>query len=356
MNAVEIEEAVSRLADAPFGAERFPYDFLQAFGLNDAGIRKLTSGDANKSDLPGGVLQRTRNNIHLLTCPPGQIAAAMDALRASPATARHKARFILATDGQTIQAERFEDDKLLDCGFQELPDRFAFFLSLAGISTVKRIDENAFDIRATGRLNKLYVELLKENPAWDTEARRQDLNHFFARLIFCFFAEDTNIFPETQLFTGTVEQMTVRDGSNTHEVLARLFEAMNTPHEKRAEARHLPGTALKFPYVNGDLFGGSTETPKFNQAARNYLLFVGKLDWKRINPDIFGSMIQAVADDEERGALGMHYTSVPNILKVLNPLFLDDLHAKLEEAGDGKTPGSARILAGGLLLGGPDHR
>jgi hypothetical protein len=250
MNAVEIEEAVSTLADAPFDAERFPYDFLQAFGVNDAGIRKLRSGDANKSDLPGGVLQRTRNNIHLLTCPVGQVAGAMDALRASPATVKHKARFILATDGQTIQAERFEDGEPLVCDFKGLPDRFAYFLSLAGISTVKRIDENAFDIRATGRLNKLYVELLKENPAWDTEARRQDLNHFFARLIFCFFAEDTNIFPETQLFTRTVEQMTVRDGSNTHEVLAKLFEAMNTPREKRAQATHLPASALKFPYVN----------------------------------------------------------------------------------------------------------
>ncbi len=245
MNAVEIEEAISKLAEAPFNAETFAFDFLQAFGLNDAGIRKFRIGDANKSDLRdgtwrGGVLQRNRNNIHLLVCPLGEVAAAMDALRASPATAKHKARFILATDGQTIQAERFDDGEPLACDFSQLPDRFTFFLSLAGISTVKRIDENAFDIRATGRLNKLYVELLKENPEWDTDACRQDLNHFFARLIFCFFAEDTNIFPETQLFTRTVEQMTDRTGSNTHEVLARLFEAMNTPREARAQASHLP--------------------------------------------------------------------------------------------------------------------
>ena len=119
---------------------------------------------------------------------------------------------------------------------------------------------------------------------------------------------------------------------------------MNTRAEDRAEASDLRPWALKFPYVNGNLFGGSTDTPQVQPVARNYLLFVGNLDWKKINPDIFGSMIQAVADDEERGALGMHYTSVPNILKVLNPLFLDDLRAKLEEAGDGKTPGSARKL------------
>ena len=343
MNAVEIEEAVSALAEAPFNAQMFPYDFLQAFGLNDAGIRKLKNGDTNKSDLPRGVLQRNKNNIHLLACPPGGVAAAMEALRASPATAKHKARFILATDGQTIQAERFDDGEPLACDFKELPDRFTFFLSLAGISTVKRIDENAFDIRATGRLNKLYVELLKENPAWDTEARRQDLNHFFARLIFCFFAEDTNIFTGGQLFTETVDQMTERNGSNVHEILAEIFRAMDTRREDRATSDLRPW-AMRFPYVNGNLFSGNTETPRFNQSARNYLLFVGNLDWKKINPDIFGSMIQAVADDEERGALGMHYTSVPNILKVLNPLFLDDLRAKLEEAGAGKTPGSARKL------------
>src|SRR5882724_10665290 len=139
MNAVEIEEAVSTLAEAPFNAETFPYDFHQAFGLNDTGIRKLKSGDTNKSDLPGGVLQRNKNNIHLLTCPPGKVAAAMESLRASPATAKHKARFILATDGQTIQAERFQDGEPLACDFTDLPNRFAYFLSLAGISTVKRI-------------------------------------------------------------------------------------------------------------------------------------------------------------------------------------------------------------------------
>ncbi len=207
MNAVEIEEAVSNLAEAPFDAAEFPYAFLQAFGLNDTGIRKLKNGDTNKSDLPGGVLQRNKNNIHLLTCPTGEVDTALLALRASAATAKHKARLILATDGQTIQAERFDDGEPLACDYKDLPNRFTFFLSLAGISTVKRIDENAFDIRATGRLNKLYVELLKENPDWDTDARREDLNHFFARLIFCFFAEDTGIFDGTRLFTDTIDRM-----------------------------------------------------------------------------------------------------------------------------------------------------
>jgi len=215
MNAVEIEEAFSKLAEAPFDRDDFPFAFLQSFGYNDATIRKLKTGDANKSDLAGpprGLLQRNKNNIHILTCAPGEVAAALAALRASPATAKHKARFILATDGHSIQAERLDDGEVLACDFKDLPNRFAFFLSLAGISTVKKIDENAFDIRATGRLNKLHVELLRINPDWDTEARRQDLNHFFARLIFYFFAEDTGIFLTNRLFTDTIEQMTERKG------------------------------------------------------------------------------------------------------------------------------------------------
>ena len=158
------------------------------------------------------------------------------------------------------------------------------------------------------------------------------MNHFMARLIFCFFAEDTDIFSGTGLFTATIEQMSARDLSNTHEVIGALFRAMKTKVEDRAAA-NLPRWADVFPYVNGGLFSGSVDVPRFSKIARSYLLHSGKLEWTRINPDIFGSMIQAVAEDEERGALGMHYTSVPNILKVLNPLFLDDLRARLEEAG-----------------------
>jgi len=108
---------------------------------------------------------------------------------------------------------------------------------------------------------------------------------------------------------------------------------MNTRSEDRAAA-NIPRWANGFPYVNGGLFSGSTDVPHFSRIARSYLLHIGSLDWQKINPDIFGSMIQAVADDEERGSLGMHYTSVPNILKVLNPLFLDDLREKLEDADD----------------------
>ena len=215
---------------------------------------------------------------------------------------------------------------------RRIPRPLGFFLALAGISTVKQVRDSAFDIRATARLNKLYVELLRSNPEWGTSERRHEMNHFMARLIFCFFAEDTDIFGGEDLFTSTIRRMSERDSSNTHEVISSLFLAMNTNPNDRKKLE-IPRWADTFPYVNGGLFSESTEAPRFTKIARSYLLHIGSLDWTKINPDIFGSMIQAVADEEERGALGLHYTSVPNILKVLNPLFLDDLRGKLEEAG-----------------------
>jgi hypothetical protein len=331
MNAVEIEEAISALAEQPFDSVEFPFAFLQAFGNKDTTIKRLRAGASNKSDL-GGVLQT--NNIHIASCRKGEVAKILAALRASPATAKAKARFILATDGVHFEAEDLTTgDPPVVCAYQDFPDHFGFFLPLAGITTVKQIRESSFDIKATGRLNRLYVELLKDNPEWGTAARRHDMNNFMARLIFCFFAEDTDIFTGTRLFTSTIEQMSARDSSNTHEVIAELFRAMNTRTADRGAAS-LPRWANVFPYVNGGLFSGSMDVPRFSRIARSYLLNIGNLDWTKINPDIFGSMIQAVAEDEERGALGMHYTSVPNILKVLNPLFLDDLRARLEEAGD----------------------
>ncbi|MBP2150115.1 class I SAM-dependent DNA methyltransferase [Xanthobacter flavus] len=335
MNAVEIEQAISALAEQPFDPQEFPFLFLQAFGNKETTIRRLRKGESNKSDFAGpwgGVLQT--NNIHIAVAAPGEVTRTLAALKASPATTKAKAKFVLATDGETFEAEDLTSDEApVACAYKDFPDHFGFFLPLAGITTVKQVRESSFDIRATSRLNRLYIELLKDNPDWGAADRRHDLNHFLARLIFCFFAEDTDIFFGERLFTATVEQMSARDSSNTHEVIGTLFRAMNTKIDDRPAAK-LPRWADAFPYVNGGLFSGSTEAPRFSKIARSYLLHIGNLDWKKINPDIFGSMIQAVAEDEERGALGMHYTSVPNILKVLNPLFLDDLRAKLEEAGD----------------------
>ena len=329
MNAVEIEEEISRLAERPFQVAEFPFSFLEAFGNKATTIKRLRSGASNNSDL-GGILQH--KNIHIKVCPEGEATATLTALKASRATARARAKFTLATDGTEFQAEDLTTGETIVCNYADFPDHFGFFLPLAGITTVKQIRESAVDIKATGRLNRLYVALLKDNPDWGAAGRQHEMNHFMARLIFCFFAEDTDIFGGTDLFTGTIERMSAGDSANTHEVISEIFHAMNSEPGTRRKS-DIRRWADAFPHVNGGLFSKSTDVPRFSRIARSYLLHIGNLDWKKINPDIFGSMIQAISDEEERGALGMHYTSVPNILKVLNPLFLDDLREKLKEAG-----------------------
>lgn len=329
VNAVEIEAAVAELARQPFDADEFPFAFLESFGSKATTVKRLRTGNTNKSDVDGGVLQT--KNIHIAVCQPGAVSATLAALADSPQTAKARAKFILATDGDTLEAEDLNSGETIATGFVDLAEHFGVFLELAGISPVREIKDSAIDVRATGRLNKLYVELLKHNPDW--AERRHDMNHFMARLIFCFFAEDTDIFEGKDLFTRTVDTMSERDASNLADVMATLFRAMDIQPADR-EKTELPNWANPFPYVNGSLFSGAPAVPQFTKLARSYLIQAGNLDWKAINPDIFGSMIQAVADDDERGQLGMHYTSVPNILKVLNPLFLDELRQQLESAGD----------------------
>src|ERR1700757_5208673 len=278
MNAVEIEEAISALAEQTFDGAEFPFAFFLAFGNKQTTIKRLRAGASNKSDL-GGVLQT--NNIHIAVAEPGEVTKHLAALKASPATTKAKARFILATDGAHLEAEDVESGETVACAYQDFPNHFGFFLPLAGITTVKQVRESSFDIRATSRLNRLYVELLKDNPEWGTVERRPDMNHFMARLIFCFFAEDTDIFNGVGLFTATIEQMSARDSSNTHEVIGALFRAMNIRSEDRAAVK-LPRWADVFPYVNGGLFSSRMDVPRFSRIARSYLLHIGNLDWTKI--------------------------------------------------------------------------
>ena len=145
MNAVEIEEAISELAEQPFEAAEFPFAFLEAFGNKKTTIKKLRSGASNKSD-QDGVLQT--NHIHIKVCEAGQVTESLLALKDSPATKKAKAKFVLATDGISFEAEDLIGGETVACEFKDFPDHFGFFLSLAGISTVQQIRENAFDIKA----------------------------------------------------------------------------------------------------------------------------------------------------------------------------------------------------------------
>ena len=228
MNAVEIEEAISNLAEQEFDASEFPFQFLEAFGNKQTTIKRLRSGSSNSSNFEGGVLQR--NNIHIAVTDVGAVTSTLIALKESPATGKAKAKFVLATDGTELQAEDLNSGETVSCDYKDFPNHFGLFLPLAGISTVSQIVNNPIDIRATSILNKLYVELLKENEEWSTEEKRHEMNQFMTRLIFCFFAEDTDIF-HGGLFTNTVEQMSDSRSDNTDFVLHELFRAMDTAIE-----------------------------------------------------------------------------------------------------------------------------
>ncbi len=328
MNAVEIEESISEFEKKPFDPNEFPYEFLKAYGNKNTTIKKIRAGSANKSDL-NGVLQR--NNIHIATCLDNNVEGTLFELKKSAATKKNKVKFILATNGKLLSAEDLISGEILSCKYENLSNHFCFFLPLAGIFNNKEINENSIDIKATGRLNKLYIELLKKNPSWGDSDIRNKMNSFIARLIFCFFAEDTKIFGANLSFTDTIKQISDRNSNNTDYVINQIFKAMNLPNND-TQKLCLPKWASVFPYVKGGLFSSNFEIPKFSRTARSYLIEIGKLDWVKINPDIFGSMIQAISNDKKRESLGMHYTSVPSILKVLNPLFLDEIRCKVKEA------------------------
>ena len=184
MNPVEIEQALTELSDQPFDAAEFPFLFLTCFGNKETTLKRLKSGNSNNSDVDHGVLQRS--NIHIATCTTGATANTLKLLRDSPATSKAKASLVLATDGIDLEAENVVTGETIACNYEDFPDHFGFFLSLAGIQTTREIRNNPIDIKATGRLNRLYIELLKHNEDWGTDERRHDLNQFMTRLIFCF--------------------------------------------------------------------------------------------------------------------------------------------------------------------------
>lgn len=322
MYIADIEEGVSRIAAAPFSPDNFPYDFIAAFDAPPATVTRIRNGTQNASDIDGGLLWRLK--LHLLVCPPGEVEDALARLQQSNATTRQRVQFIAATDGIEFAARDLQADDAIFCAFSELGDRFGFFLPLAGYSRYRAAEENPIDIKAANRLSRLYDALIAVNPDWAGDDKRHAMNLFMTRIIFCLFAEDTGIFPEN-LFARTIHQQGGHAGEEMVPVLSSLFAAMST---RDADRRDLPAWAAQFPWVNGGLFAGEIEVPRFSRTAYRTLSEAAGLRWNEINADIFGSMIQVIVDPAHRHETGMHYTSVPNILKVLDPLFLDELRTE----------------------------
>ena len=217
MNAVEIEAAVSAPVEQPFDADAFPFALLEAFGNKKVTIKGLRSGASNSSDV-GGVLQY--RNIHIKVCAKGEVMESLATLKTSPAIVSRRARFVLATDGEEFHAEDPFSGEVVVCDYPEFPEHFGFFLPPAGITIVRQIRESTLDIKATGRLNRLYVELLKVNPGWGAADRQQQMNHFMARLISCFFSISNRAGGKRQLYSvADSEEGVVREVDNINPYL-----------------------------------------------------------------------------------------------------------------------------------------
>ena len=326
MTITQIEENTKKLLNN-FSKEQFIFDFLLAYGTPKATIARLKKGELNQLEEKGEVTQRKKlffkiadENLHLL----------IDTLKNEPTQSKQKPRFIMVTDYKILLAYDTKTADSLDIKLEELSKHYDFFLPLAGMEKATYQDENIADVKASAKLAKLYDEILKTNEVKSTQEVHA-LNIFLTRLLFCYFAEDTNIFQDNQ-FTNAIESHTQTDGSDLDAYLLRIFDVLNI--EKRDE--DLPQYLKAFPYVNGGLFEMHHALPTFTTKSRAILIEIGNLGWAGINPDIFGSMIQAVITPEHRGGMGMHYTSVPNIMKVMQPLFLDELYEEFEKAKTNK--------------------
>jgi hypothetical protein len=330
MNIAQIETNLQKLVKS-IKKNSFIYDLLIAYGQPKASITRLQKGGLNLSKVEGEILWKKK--LFFKSVKGKDIHTLIDEIKKDPAATKHDPRFIILTDFETLLAVDRKTTDTLDIPIEQIAKHFDFFLPWAGMEKAQHQNENPADVKAAEKMAKLYDELKKDNPVKTTE-QVHNLNVFLSRLLFCFFAEDTGIF-ETSQFTNAISSHTQADGSDLHTYLDKLFEVMNTESKKRSRlvsGVELPAYLEEFPYVNGGLFRDKHKAPKFTRRSRQAIIDSGELDWSAINPDIFGSMIQAVVTAEHRGTMGMHYTSVPNIMKVIEPLFLTELYEEFEAA------------------------
>lgn len=308
----------------------FIFELLDAYGKPKSSLTRLRTGSLNVAAEPD-VEVAQKNVVYFREAPPGQALEAVEELRAAAHVVRYTPRFVIATDFEELVALDMKTRENLVIPIRDIASHFTFFLPWAGMEKAQYVAEAHADVRAAERMGKLFDELLTANTDLiDSPAGRHSLNVFFTRLLFCFFAEDTGVFTENQ-FTNAVGSHTLPDGSDTREFLTDLFHALDTP-----APQDKPTHLRDFPYVNGRLFSANTsmEVPDFTAKARTLLIDLGTLMWQEINPDIFGSMFQAIVSPGTRSDLGQHYTSVPNILKTIEPLFLDELKERFDAAYD----------------------
>lgn len=321
MNDSQIKSNVQELI-ASFSEQNFIYDLLLAYGLPKASITRLKKGNLNLSKVDGEVSWKKK--LFFKKVSNQDLHSTISSLANS---INHDQRFVIVTDYKTLLAIDTKTQDKLDIELKDLPKYYDFFLPWAGMEKAQYQNENPADLKAAEKMARLFHEIKKDNPDNSPEFIH-GLNVFLCRILFCFFAEDTNIFKKAQ-FTAALKSHTQEDGSDLDTYLDKLFDVLNTPENERKD---LPAYLNAFPYVNGGLFKQKLQIPKFTRRSRLALINGGDMDWSVINPDIFGSMMQAVMTPEHRGDSGIHYTSIPNIMRVIEPLFLNDLKEDFEKA------------------------
>lgn len=315
----DIEERLKTFRAKLPSADEVGYRILFAFGKGKRDIERYKEGKGILKTFDGLLIKGLFCYKAVETL---QLQSELERLKQDVQVRKAAPKIIAVSDGVSLLAYDLREQETYENQLSRFYCDFAFFYPLMNIERIRYQEENPADVKAAEKLAKLHDELRAYND-FSSEANLHDLNIFITRLLFCFFAEDTGIFAE-RLFSGSIETYTKKDGSDLAAYLDAAFNIMDC----NRRAADTPSVILQFPYVNGGLFAKRIQIPKMSAKARKIILECGDLDWKNINPDIFGSMIQAVVNPEVRANQGMHYTSVPNIMKVINPLFLDKLRGE----------------------------
>ena len=327
VNQTKISDDLKALVSAPDQSE-FIFAFMAAYGLPKATITHIRQGGSRNLAKESGHVGINSKFYFQPVDEGADIELLFEQRIAECASTKHKYRFVILTDFVRFLAWDVLTEERLDTELGELFREYGFFLPLAGLEKAILGAENPADVKAAEKMGKLF-DLIKSLNELSRPEDIHALNVFLTRLLFCLFAEDTGIFNQGQ-FTSAIKGYTEEDGSDLDQFLSDLFAIMNS--EPNSELRKtLPSHLAAFPYVNGGLFAVDEPIPALGKQGRKILLECCMMNWGDINPDIFGSMFQAVIDVEQRGNLGQHYTSYSNIMKVIQPLFLDSLRAELEK-------------------------
>ena len=293
-----------------------PFMLMQAIGASPTILQRYREGKSTVASFEGLLV---KNILAYRLVRTEEMTGQLEAMKRDKWVVKNRPAIIAVSDGDVIKAFDPAVEETYENHLNNLYTDYEFFSPMWGVRKIRNIEENDADVKAAYKMAQIHDEIRRYNHIGIT-ADTHDLNIFMSRLLFCYFAEDTGIF-EKDLFTNAVNNTTRPDGTDLQEFLDGAFRTMDQDVRVGVNSR-----LAQFPYVNGGLFAKKIQIPGMNARIRRLILECGALNWAKINPDIFGSMIQAVVSPELRSGLGMHYTSVKNIKKVINPLFLDELY------------------------------